>query len=77
MEKSIKINTRPWERGDLVRIKTSRRDGTDHESIGVVINFFMPEKQLKIFEEILIFDSKLHAARKYYCYDIELITAAA
>ena len=78
LKKITKIHTRDWLPGDLVKIKTSLWDGRAHESVGIVLQYPADaEKQIKIFSEISVFDSKLGGARNYYGYDIELISSSA
>ena len=76
MNNTIKIIAREWLPGDLVRIKSSQWDGRPHESIGIVLSCSSSREQLRIFPQVMVYDSKIGEPRKYYCYDIELITAA-
>jgi len=77
LNKSIKITSREWLPGDLVRIKSSQWDGRPHESIGIVLGCTPSREQLRIFPQVVVYDSKARGTRKYYCYDIELIVAGA
>lgn len=83
MNDSIKIHSHNWAPGDLVKIKRSEWSGRNYESVGVVVGIDNPadasqwEKQIKIFSEILIFDSRRRRIIKYQSYDLELISANA
>jgi hypothetical protein len=77
LENTIKIYSRTWSPGDLVKIKSSLWNGRDHESVGIVLKYpTESEKQIKIFSEVPVFDMKLGDVRNYYGYDIELISSS-
>jgi hypothetical protein len=77
LKNTIKIHSRAWCPGDLVKIKSSLWNGRDHESVGIVLKCAIEsEKQIKIFSEVPVFDMKLGDIRNYYGYDIELISSS-
>jgi len=78
LKNTTTIHSRDWLPGDLVKIKSSLWDGRSHESVGIVLQYPADdEKQIKIFSEVSVFDSKLGGVRIYHGYDIELISSSA
>ncbi len=75
MKNSIKIVSRAWAPGDLVKISKTRWDGVSSEALGVVI-YEIDNPQQKIFPAVYVFDTQAGEPREFYVYDLELISAA-
>ena len=62
-------------RGDLVKI--SNKAGPGRCSYGVVLSKEPLEKQLSLFPAIMVFSFLHGLERRYYPYNLEIISAAA
>ena len=76
LEKNFGFKNRGWERGDLVRIEEFAGDMTMAPGgIGVILGISTEsDRQGELFPAFHVYDLKLQTAKKYYSYDLKLIS---
>ncbi len=74
MEKIFGFENRTWERGDLVQIDCT---GTFGDSgLGVVIAaVHESDRQGNLFPAFYVYNMSMGISKKYYSYDLELISS--
>ncbi len=74
-KKNFKIESRFWTPGDLVKVKASEWNGHLKTTMGVVVEEVSNKENL--FPYAVVYDMSLEKFKKYYLYDLELISPAA
>ena len=76
MKKNFDFGNRGWEKGDLVQIDVGGSPlGARNDGLGVVIvHAHESDRQGNLFPAFYVYNLKLGQAKKYYSYDLELIS---
>ncbi len=76
MEKNFGFKNHGWQKGDLVQIDCHGIGGAVDTGIGVVIVAAQEsDRQGNLFPAFYVYNIKLGTARKYYSYDLKLISS--
>lgn len=75
MEKKFAISGNNWCRGDLVKIDCSDYDVPPERGIGIILaSALESNRQGQLFPAYYVFNLSLQTAKKYYLYDLEIIS---
>jgi len=73
-KKNFKIESRGWEPGDLVKIKSSTWGGRSADRVGVVVQE-INTLETGMFPYAIVYDMNQKEMKQFYLYDLELISA--
>jgi hypothetical protein len=74
IKKRFKIESRGWEPGDLVKIKSSTWSGRPQDGMGVVVKE-ISSSEVGLFPYAIVYDMNQKKMKQFYLYDLELISA--
>ena len=77
--KKIGISERDWGRGDIVKIDCAWFAGAEtdesHRGLGIILaRALSMGRQEQLFPTFHVYDLTLQTAKKYYSYDLEIIS---